>query len=230
MITLFNITRYHMRGNDINIILNDVSAKFSTKSRIGILAQSGNGKSTLIRIISGTERPNAGTIDRSAKLSFLIGTTAGFHPGLSGAENITHLARLLHLNIYETLDYCESFADIGSYFKQPVSSYSPALKARLGFALSMSVEYDTYISDGIISAGDNIFRDKCEAALQNRLERSGLILASRHKHTLNKFCDEFYALHEGRLIKCASAEEAQDLLDYAGKYGDAYWNEVARHA
>lgn len=230
MISLTNVTRYHLDNTHPNIILNDVSAIFPRGESIGILALGGAGKTTLARILSGVERPDVGSIQRSRSLSHPLGSTAGFHAGLSGAENVSFLARLLRRNVAETVDYCESFADIGAYFHRPVGQYAPVMRARLGFAFSMSVEFDTYLSDGITSAGDHNFRDKCEAALLERLTRSGLILMSRHARTLNRFCSKFYALHAGQMLPCASAEEAQDILDYAGGYGNTFWNEAARHA
>ena len=230
MISLFNIDRYHFNKSQPSVILNNVSAQFPRKTKVGILALGGTGKTTFARLLSGTERPDAGHIQHHNRLSPPIGNTLGFHEGLTGAENIRFLARLLRRNIKETTDYCESFADIGTYFNRPVVEYAPVMRARLGFAFSMSVEFDTYLSDGITSAGDHGFRDKCEAALHERLNRSGLILLSRHARTLSRFCTEFYALHAGQLLPCASAEEAQDILDYAGGYGNTYWNEAARHA
>ncbi len=229
MITFANVTRYHMKSGQPVILLNDVSQRIPGGAATGILALAGSGKTTLARLIAGTERPDRGHIDRTCSISFPLGTTLGFHPGLSGAENIAILARLLRRDVAETVDYCESFADIGKAFARPVGQYAPALRARLGFAFSMSVEFDTYLSDGITSAGDHLFRDKCEAALFERLNRSGLILISRHARTLSRFCTTYYALHEGQLIPCDSADEAQDTLDYAGSYGDTFWNAEARH-
>lgn len=230
MITLANVTRFHMQSGVPEILLNNVSLSFPRHDKIGILALAGTGKTTLAHLISGVERPDSGHIGRAGSVSFPLGTTLGFHPGLSGAENVRILARLLRRDLAETVDYCESFADIGKAFNRPVGQYAPALRARLGFAFSMSVEFDTYLSDGVTSAGDHTFRDKCEAALFERLNRSGLILLSRHARTLNRFCTTFYALHEGQLIPCSSADEAKDTLDYAGSYGDTFWNSEARHA
>jgi len=230
MITFANVSRYHMNGTDPEILLNNVSIQFPQNAKIGILALAGTGKTTLTHLISGVERPNVGFVTRPKSLSFPLGSTLGFHAGLSGRENIEILSRLLRRDVRTTTDYCESFADIGKNFTRPVGQYAPAMRARLGFAFSMSVEFDTYLSDGITSAGDHNFRDKCEAALFERLSRSGLILLSRHARNLSRFCTTFYALHEAQLIPCTSAEEAQDLLDFAGAYGDTYWNKVARHA
>ena len=230
MITLANVTRFHMKSGEPEILLNNVSQQFSRHDKVGILALAGTGKTTLARLISGVERPDRGLVDRRCSVSFPLGSTLGFHPGLSGAENVRLLARLLRRDVAETVDYCESFADIGKAFQRPVGQYAPALRARLGFAFSMSVEFDTYLSDGVTSAGDHLFRDKCEAALFERLNRSGLILLSRHARSLNRFCTRFFALHEGQLIPCDSAEQAQDTLDYAGSYGNTFWNAEARHA
>lgn len=228
MILLSNVSRWHMNGLDPAIILNNVSLAVEAHERIGILALAGSGKTTITRLLSGVERPDRGFIRRTTSLSFPLGSTDGFHEGLTGAENIRHLAQLLQRDIAETVDYVESFADIGKNYTRAVGNYSPAMRARLGFALSMAVEYDTYLSDGVTSSGDHLFKDKCEAALHERLSRSGIILLSRHARTLNRFCTRFFALHEGQLIECDTAEEAKDLLDYAGAYGDTFWNEEAR--
>jgi len=230
MITLANVTRFHMKSGEPEILLNNVSLALSRADRVGILARAGSGKTTLARLISGVERPDLGHISAGCSVSFPVGTTLGFHPGLSGAENIALLARMLRRDTRETVDYCESFADIGKAFQRPVGQYAPALRARLGFAFSMSVEFDTYLSDGVTSAGDHSFRDKCEAALFERISRAGIILLSRHPRTLSRFCTSFFALHEGQLIPCATADEAEDTLDYAAAYGDTFWNEVDRNA
>ncbi len=229
MILLSNVSRWHMTAGEPNIILNNVSCLWQPRERIGILALAGTGKSTLTRLISGVERPNRGDIRRTGSVSFPIGSTHGFQDGLSGAENVRHLARLMRRDIPETVDYVESFADIGKYFHRAVSQYAPVMRARLGFALSMAMEFDTYLSDGVVNVGDHGFRDKCEAALHERLTRSGIILLSRHSRTLTRFCTRFYALHEAQLLECDSAEEAKDLLDYAGQYGDTFWNQEARY-
>ncbi len=228
MILLSNVSRWYMTARAPNFILNNVSLRFDTNDRVGILALAGTGKTTLVKLLSGIERPDRGRIYRDCPISFPIGSTAGFHQGLSGAENVRHLARLMRRNIRETVDYVESFADIGAHFSRPVGQYSPAMRARLGFGLSMAVEFETYLSDGVVSAGDHGFRDKCEAALHERLERAGIILLSRHARVLSRFCTRIYALHEGQLVACDSAEEAKDLLDYAGAYGDTFWNQETR--
>lgn len=229
MIEMHNVYRYRFAGGAPQILLNDVSVRFESGERIGILATGASGKTTLLRLLSGVERPDRGYIRTRGSVSFPIGTSAGFHPDLPCTENVRILARLLRRNVGETADYCESFADIGHAFTRPFKELAPTQRARLAFALSMSVEFDTYLSDGVTSAGDHGFRDKCEVALRDRLERSGIILLSRHTHVLDRFCTRIFALHEARLIPCGSAEEARDVLDLAHHYGDAVWNAEDRN-
>jgi len=226
MITLLDVSRHHMVGRAPKVILNRVSHSFGRGEKVGVLALGGGGKSTLARLLCGTERPDGGTILRQGKISWPLGMTHGFHPDLSPAANISCLASILGLDPAFSVEYCRRFADIGRFFDAPLRTASPGMRARLAFAFSMVDRPDTYVSDEVVGAGDHIFRDRCEAVLRERLETAGLILISRTPRLLDRFCDRFLALHAGKLIPCETAAEAADILNYAVGYGDTFAAEV----
>lgn len=208
MINLANVTkRYHIRGRDCKIILNDVSACFPDGVNVGVLGLNGVGKSTLIKIISGSELPDAGQVLRNGQVSFPLGFASIFHPDLSGRENVTFVSRVYGVNQKAVIQYVKSFSEIGEYFDAPVKYYSSGMLAKLAFGLCLAIDFDTYLIDEITEVGDGVFRHKAAAAFKARAKTSNIILVSHNVDTIKEYCDVCAILSNGKLNMYSSVSE-----------------------
>jgi len=212
MISLMNVSRYYGPSRAMRFVLCDVSLRAEPGDRIGILAGSGEGKSTLARIIAGSERQNLGFVTRSGTISWPIGFAAAFHPSLTGAKNISTIAKLWNLDPYDLVARVEDFAQIGGDFHKPMHELSPGKRSQIALSLSLNINFDTYLADDMNVSANSAFRDKCDAALQDHLVSAGLIMLSRHPRLLKAFATRFYALADASLIECKDTQEAQDIL------------------
>lgn len=212
MISLMNVSRYFGSGKKTRFVLSDVSLRVEPMDRIGILALPGEGKSTLARIIAGQERPNQGFVTRKGRISWPIGFAAAFHPSMTGAQNIAAVAKLWNQDPHDLVMRVEDFAQIGSEFHQPLMDLSPGKRSQIALSLSLNTEFDSYLADDMNVSSNPVFRDKCDAALLDKLETAGLIMLSRHPRLLKTFATRFYVLSGGSLIECKNTVEAQDIL------------------
>jgi capsular polysaccharide transport system ATP-binding protein len=199
MIRLERVSKtYRFRGGR-RTILNDVSATFDAGHNFGILGGNGVGKSTLIRLLAGSELPDSGIIRRCTRVSFPLGFGGTFHGALSGRENTQFLARIYGAAVRPMLEYVEDFAELGEYFAMPVNSYSTGMRARLAFAACLAIDFDVYLIDEATEVGDQHFRRKCAEAFRARLVHSDIILVTHNVETLRQYCDRGAILADGAL-------------------------------
>lgn len=215
MIELADVVRYHDTPSGPKILFASISAVFPDMARVGILADIGSGKSTLARLLSGIEKPDSGSIRSTGRISWPLGASGGLHPDLTGAENIAIYAGLLNDSVARAQAFCVSFGALEDVLDRKVKVYSPAIRARLGYSLSMAFQCDTYIADDVIAVGDTEFRDRCTAMLERRLAGAGLVLISKNASQLDRYCNQFMGLIAGQLVECNSAQQAADILDLA---------------
>ncbi len=213
MIRLDDVHVAYRHGRSIRPVLTGATLTMTAGERVGILGRGASGKSSLIALVAGRLAPSRGRVTVTANTGWALGSSHGFHPDLSGAENVTTLAAIAGQDVAATLAFCEGFAELGPAFWHPVAGYSPGMRAQLAYSFSMAAPRDTYLADEVLSAGDRHFRDKCEALLTDRLATAGLILVSKHARTLERFCNRHFALVRGRLWPCVSAAEAETLID-----------------
>ena len=129
----------------------------------------GSGKSTLLKLINGVMRPDQGTVRTRGRIAGLIATGAGFHPQLTGRENLFLNGAILGMSEAETkrkFDAIVDFADIGKFMDTPVSHYSSGMYARLGFSIAIHVDADIFLADEVLAVGDRPFKKKCMAKMQ----------------------------------------------------------------
>ncbi len=213
MIVLSDVTHYHDTPSGPNILFARLNARFRPLERVGILAPQGAGKSSLARIMAGIEMPDQGTVKHGGRVSWPIGFSGWLHIDVSGTDNVANIARLMGESPLETVAFCRVFSGLGDDMDRPVRVYSPATRAKLGFALSMAIRRDYYIADETIGVGDGAFRDRCSAMLHQRLEDAGLVFLSRNHVQLEKTCTRFLVLVNGQLQEVATATEAGKVLE-----------------
>ncbi len=185
-------------------VLRGVTASFRKGERVGILGRNGTGKSTLVRILGGIEAPTGGTIRRSMSVSWPIGMAAGFQPALSGADNSRFIARIYGKKAAETVEFVESFAELGEYLNMPVSTYSSGMRSRLGLAISLAVDFDCFLVDEALAVGDTKFG----RAFAARLQRAGLIIVTHQPSLVRQLCTRAAVLDQGTLTFYEDIDEA----------------------
>ena len=170
---------------------------------IGLMGLNGSGKSTLLKLINGVMPPDAGRVLTRGRIAGLIATGAGFHPQLSGRENIFLNAAVLGMSEAETnrkFDAIIEFADLGEFLDSPVGHYSSGMNARLGFAIAIHVDSDIFLADEVLAVGDKPFKEKCMEKMQEIRESGRTIFYVSHAAgSVRKMCDRVIVLEKGRL-------------------------------
>jgi capsular polysaccharide transport system ATP-binding protein len=208
MIQLRGIHKSYKTHLGIKPVLRGVEATFKAGEKVGILGRNGAGKTTLLRVIAGVEYPTQGTVERRMSVSWPLGFAGAMHYSISGADNARFIARIYEKPIDETVEFVERFADLGEYFRLPVRTYSSGMMMRLGFSLSMAVDFECYLVDEAIAVGDSAFGERCRKALAERQARSALLLVSHQAETVRKFCTSAAILTDGRLKRYDDLDEA----------------------
>lgn len=194
-------------GRHYRLILDGVSFTVSPGDKLGIMGPNGAGKSTLIQLVSGALLPDKGIVDRKMSISWPLAFGGAFQGSLTGRDNAKLLARVYNTNVEETVEFVESFGEFGIYFDEPVKSYSTGMNSRLGFALSMAIDFDCFLVDEVISVGDQRFNKKCEAELEQRSNKS-MIMVSHHVDLIRNNCTKAAFLHQGKLHIFEQVEDA----------------------
>jgi capsular polysaccharide transport system ATP-binding protein len=208
VIELRNITKVYPGKPAPVVVLDHITATFSAKESVGILGRNGAGKSTLLRILGGAELPDAGKIIRGGRVSWPIGFAGGFSPSLSGEENCRFVARVYHADVDQVVEFAREFADIGQHFGMPTRTYSSGMRARLGFGLSMAIDFDVYLVDEVTAVGDTKFQERCRRAFDARREHSSLIMVSHSFETIRDYCTKCCVMDQGQLYFFDSIDEA----------------------
>lgn len=208
MIILKNVSKQYITRKGYKTVLDNISFSLKKGEKIGILGRNGAGKSTLIRLISEIEKPTSGSIIRNMSISWPLAFTGAFQGSLTGMDNLRFICRIYQKSIEKTKEYVEGFAELGDYLYEPIKKYSSGMKARLAFALSLSIEFDCYLIDEVIAVGDSRFSGKCKKELfENKKDRS-LILVSHNLNSIKSYCDKAMVLDAGNLYQFTTIEEA----------------------
>ncbi len=183
--------------------INDVSFRVQQGESIGLMGLNGSGKSTLLKLVQGVMSPDTGTVKTRGRISGLIATGAGFHPQLTGRENIYLNAAILGMSEAETnrkFEAITAFADIDDFLDSPVGYYSSGMYARLGFAIAIHVDADIFLADEALSVGDKPFKVKCMKKLKE-IRASGVTIfyVSHAAGSVEKICDRVLVLEKGVL-------------------------------
>ena len=190
-----------LRPDETFTAVNDVSLRVPKGSVFGIIGRNGSGKSTLLKLIAGISKPTSGEVRHSGRISALIELGAGFHPEISGRENVFINGVMLGLTkreITERFDEIVEFAELEEFIDAPVKNYSSGMYMRLGFAVAVHVNPDILIVDEVLAVGDEGFSLKCLDKFADFKRRGKTILLVTHGlGTVQQFCDEAVWLDTG---------------------------------
>ncbi|ABL66332.1 ABC transporter ATP-binding protein [Chlorobium phaeobacteroides] len=208
MIVVNNIVKRYKTRTGYNTVLDGISFSVEKGEKIGILGRNGAGKSTLIRLLGGIEHPDSGTIERRMNVSWPLAAKGGFQGSLTGADNLRFICRIYGVDYADKMKFVEEFAELGQYMHEPLKTYSAGMRGRLAFALSMAIEFDCYLIDEAMSAGDARFRDKCRYELLEKRGDRSIILVSHEPKQMRQFCTVFYVLLDGKIIRFDDGDKA----------------------
>jgi lipopolysaccharide transport system ATP-binding protein len=193
----------------------DVSFRVNRGQSLGIIGQNGAGKSTILKLVTGTTRPTEGRIEVHGKVSALLELGLGMNPELTGRENAIHSAGLMGISqslIRELLPAIETFAEIGKYFDQPMRTYSSGMQMRVAFSVATAVRPEILIVDEALAVGDTYFVHKCFQRIREfRQTGTTLLIVSHDPTAIQTLCDRVILLDRGRMVLDG---DPQEVFDY----------------
>lgn len=198
--------------------LQDVSFQVAEGSTFGLIGENGSGKSTMLKCIANILRPDKGSLKVHGKISALLELGAGFHPELSGRENVFLNGAILGLGqkeLRKRFDEIVDFAGIGEFIDEPVKNYSSGMYVRLGFSVAINVDPDVLLIDEVLAVGDESFQRKCNEKFAE-LKASGktIILVSHGMASVHNLCDRVAWFDHGRIKMIDAARAVVD--EYTG--------------
>ena len=193
----------NLRPDETFTALNDVSLTVPKGRTLGVIGRNGSGKSTLLKLVAGITKPSSGTVKVEGRISALIELGAGFHPEISGRENVFINGIMLGLTkreVAERFDEIVEFAEMKEFIEAPVKTYSSGMYMRLGFAVAIHVDPEVLLVDEVLAVGDEGFTHKCLDKFAEFKRRGKTILLVTHSLSMvERFCDEALWLDAGRI-------------------------------
>lgn len=184
--------------------LRDISIEVGAGESLGIIGRNGSGKSTLLKIMAGVTLPSSGDVTIRGRVASLLELGAGFHPMLTGRENVYLNAGLLgmrHGQVDEVFDQIVAFSGIADFIDQPVDTYSSGMYVRIGFAVASHTNPDVFLVDEVLSVGDEEFQRKCRRRIgELREQGKTIVFVSHDLGIVNTLCNRIVLLDKGRMI------------------------------
>lgn len=201
---------------DVFRALDEVSFQVGEGEAVAVLGLNGSGKSTTLKLVSGVLEPDEGRVFTRGRVAGLIEVGAGFHPDLSGRENVYLNAAILGMQkteIDERFDDIVAFSEIGEFIDQEVKHYSSGMFMRLAFSVAIHVELDVLLVDEVLSVGDAPFRAKCAAKIKELTARGVTMLVVSHDMNMVKeLCERGIVIAKGKKIFDGPVDEAIAVL------------------
>jgi ABC-type polysaccharide/polyol phosphate transport system ATPase subunit len=198
--------------------LKDVSFSVAAGRTFGIIGRNGSGKSSMLKLIAGIGKPTTGTVRVNGRVSALIELGAGFHPEISGRENVFINGMMLGLSkreVSERFDEIVSFAELEEFIDAPVKTYSSGMYMRLGFAVAINVNPDVLLVDEVLAVGDQGFTRKClEKFAEFRRRGRTVLLVTHSLDMVTRFCDEALWIDHGRIRMQGEPQRVIDAYMY----------------
>jgi ABC-type polysaccharide/polyol phosphate transport system ATPase subunit len=220
----YRLRKPGMRGHDDFWAVKDVSFDVARGETLGIVGHNGAGKSTILKLLSRITAPTRGTIVLDGRVAALIEVGSGFHPELTGRENVFLSGSVLGMRrkeIAAKLDRIIEFAGVGPFIDMPVKWYSSGMFVRLGFAVAAHLEADILLVDEVLAVGDAAFQVRCYERIAD-LRRNGatLIFISHDLSSIERLCDRVVLMNRGRLVGAGTPSEV--ISQYQQMVTDTY--------
>ncbi|MCU1424307.1 MAG: transporter ATP-binding protein [Microbacteriaceae bacterium] len=184
--------------------LRDIGIEIEAGTTVGLLGANGSGKSTLLKVIGGIIQPNTGLVERRGRLAALLELGAGFHPDLTGRENVFLNGSILGLSRKQTEEYFDSivaFSEIEEFIDTQVKFYSSGMYVRLAFSIAVHVDPDVLLVDEVLAVGDERFQEKCMAKIREFQEEGRtIVLVSHSSAQVAELCSRAVVLAHGKVI------------------------------
>lgn len=194
--------------------LKDVSFEIPVGSTFGLIGENGSGKSTMLKCIAQILQPDTGSVRTRGRLAALLELGSGFHPELSGRENVFLNGSILGLSRKELarrFDDIVDFAGIEEFIDQPVKNYSSGMYVRLGFAIAINVDPEILLVDEVLAVGDAAFQEKCMDKFADfRRQGKTVVIVSHAMGSMRSMCDQAVWLEHGTMIGSGKANEVVD--------------------
>ena len=215
MLEFTNVSKSFWTGTQRKVILDRASFRVELGNSLGILSPNGTGKTTLINMMAGLEKPDEGSIFRGCRISFPLGFMGGVVARHTAKENSRYIARLYGLDPDYVETFCRWLCGTNEYFDMPIGTYSTGMRARFTFSLLLALDFDIYLIDeGMPSTTDAEFNKKAGEILRERLENTTVIIVSHQAATLERFAKSAAVLKDGKIHMFETLEEAKQLYDY----------------
>src|ERR671912_2583054 len=210
--------------------LNNVTVSVPRGQTLGVIGRNGSGKSTMLKLVAGISKPTSGTVKVNGRISALIELGAGFHPEISGRENIFINGIMLGLTKKEVMrrfDEIVDFAELQDFIDAPVKTYSSGMYMRLGFAVAIHVDPEVLLIDEVLAVGDQSFTMKClDKFAEFRRSNKTILLVTHSLDLVEKFCDRALWLDKGKTL--AEGEPKRVVASYLLDVGNAEEAELAK--
>jgi len=219
MIELRNLTKSYPTQHGRKYVFRDLNLKLPSGSGVGLIGRNGAGKSTLLNLLGGLDSADYGEVVTNDAISWPVGLSGGFQGSLSARDNARFVCRVFGATgalMREKVAYVEAFAEIGDYFDLPMRSYSPGMRARVAFGISMAFDFDYYLIDEVMAVGDPMFRKKAAQVFREKLAGAGVILVSHNHKDIKDLCSTVVFIHNGHASVYDDVDEGlaafQELL------------------
>lgn len=197
--------------------VDDVSFDVAPGELVGLVGRNGAGKSVLLKMIAGVTRPTRGKIEVRGRVAPLLEVGTGFHPELTGMENIFLNGVILGMRRAEVarhVDQIVEFADIGPFLETPIKHYSSGMRVRLGFAVAAHLDRDIFLLDEVLAVGDREFQEKSLTRLRElAVEGRTILVVSHGDRQIERFCSRSILLDHGRLLASGTPSDIQKLYE-----------------
>lgn len=195
-------------------VLQDINLDIMQGESIGIIGKNGSGKSTLLKILTRIIYPNSGEVKISGRVAGLLELGAGFHPDMSGRDNIYINASIFGLSkkeIDKKIDAIIDFAELNDFIDNPVRTYSSGMYVRLAFAVAINIHADILLIDEVLAVGDMAFQAKCLNKLREIKENGvTIVIVSHSLEQIEEFCDKSIWIKNGKIEMIGNCQEVHE--------------------